>query len=432
VDYWAFLGPALVWAGSALLMWRFLSLALDRGRGALAWVYRPAIGNMAPTVVATMARQRRLIARSCVLIGLAIAFALSTATFNATYRQQAEADAQLTNGADVTVTESPGTRVSTTAGQRLARVPGVHAVEPMQHRYAYVGADLQDLYGINPKTIGRATALQDPYFQHATPRQAMRQLSGRPDGILVSAETVNDFQLHLGDQLRLRLQDADTQRYASVLFHYVGIVNEFPTAPKDSFLVANASYVAAKTGSDTVGTFLISTGGTNASAVARRIQAVVGSSASVTDIAATRGQIGSSLTSVDLSGLTKLELTMAMALVVGAAGLVVGLGLTERRRSVAVAAAVGATSRQLAGFVLAEVSFVAMGGLLLGGLIGYALTQMLVKVLTGVFDPPPAHLAHPWTYLTLIAVATVAAAASAASVATIRSRSYLQQDLREL
>jgi len=46
-----------------------------------------------------------------VLLALAVSFAISTAVFNATYHQQAEADARLTNGADVTVTEPPGTHV---------------------------------------------------------------------------------------------------------------------------------------------------------------------------------------------------------------------------------------------------------------------------------------------------------------------------------
>ena len=53
-------------------------------------------------------------------------------------------------------------------------------------------------------------------------------------------------------------------------FHYVGIVNEFPTAPKDSFFVANADYVAKTTGIDAVGAFLVDTGGTPPAAVADR------------------------------------------------------------------------------------------------------------------------------------------------------------------
>ena len=98
-------------------------------------------------------------------------------------------------------------------------------------------------------------------------------------------------------------QDAKT-----VPFHYVGIVNEFPTAPRDSFLVANASYIAGQTGSNAVGTFLVDTGGSNTSAVAASAKHLVGTSATVTDISQARGLVGSSLTSVDLSGLSKIEL----------------------------------------------------------------------------------------------------------------------------
>ena len=68
----------------------------------------------------------------------------------------------------------------------------------------------------------------------------MAQLAATPDGVLVSPETVSDFQLQPGDTIRLRLQSAADQQYHVVPFHYVGIAREFPTAPSDSFLVANA------------------------------------------------------------------------------------------------------------------------------------------------------------------------------------------------
>ena len=44
--------------------------------------------------------------------------------FNSTYAQQAEVDARLTNGADVTVTESPGANVGPGAAGRAGRDPG--------------------------------------------------------------------------------------------------------------------------------------------------------------------------------------------------------------------------------------------------------------------------------------------------------------------
>ena len=42
-------------------------------------------------------------------------------------------------------------------------------------------------------------------------------------------------------------------------------------------------------------------------------------------------------------------------------------------------------------------------GAILGGAAGWILSQMLVKVLGGVFDSPPEHLSVPWAYFGLIA-----------------------------
>jgi putative ABC transport system permease protein len=218
VSYWAFLGPGLLWIGGGLLTWRLVDILLRRRR-LLARSIRPLAGNLSNTVAATISRQRQLLARSIVLMALAIAFAASTATFNATYRQQATVDAQLTAGADVTVTESPGAQLGAGEATRLARVAGVRHVEPLQHRFAYVGSDLQDLYGVRPSTIGDATSLQDAYFQGGTAHELLSRLASRPDGVLVSAETVHDFQLRPGDQLSLRLLDSRSGQQRRVHFH---------------------------------------------------------------------------------------------------------------------------------------------------------------------------------------------------------------------
>jgi len=402
VSYWAFAGPALLWTGAGLLAWRLSDLVLRRGRPVVAFALRPLAGPLSDTVAASMSRQRRLLSKAVVLVALTASFAASTAVFNATYRQQAEVDARLTNGADVTVTESPGVVVGASFADELAKVPGVRSVEPVQHRYAYVGADLQDLYGVRTATIAKATSLQEAYFQGGTADQLIGTLAAKPDSLLVSLETVKDFQLQPGDPITLRLQDGRTKQLIPVPFHYVGVAKEFPTAPKDSFLLANADYITKMTGSDAIGTFLLDTGGNRPTNIANRVQNVVGSGAAVTDLLTSRRIIGSSLTSVDLAGLTKVELGFALVLMAPATGLVLFLGLAERRRTFALAAALGASRRQLAAFVWGESAFVAIGGLLAGAVSGYALTHMLVKVLTGVFDPAPSHLAVPWTYLTVV------------------------------
>jgi putative ABC transport system permease protein len=379
-----------------------------------------------------MRRQRRLLAGAVTLVALTAAFAGSTAVFNSTYKQQAEADARLSNGADVSVVESPGVHVGPQGATSLARVPGVKSVEPLQHRFAYIGADLQDLYGVRPATIGAAGKLQNGWFQGGSAASLMQKLKTHPDGVLVSAETVKDFQLHPGDMVRLRLQDSQTKQFKMIPFHYVGVAKEFPTAPKDSFFVANSDYVSRASGSNAVGTFLVQTDGTSPATVANRVRAQVGTSAQVTDIVNQRNVVGSNLTAVELSGLTKVELAFALILAASATGLTLGLGFSERRRTFAIASALGARGRQLGGFVWSESAFVTGGGLLLGAGIATGISIMLVKVLTGVFDPPPDTLAIPWTYLGgVIGLVLVAVAAAGALTLRALNRPAIEE-LRDL
>ena len=432
VNWYALLAPLLGWVGAGLLAYRIADLVLVRGRGRLVRVLRPLAGRLAPTVAGTMARQRRLLAGAVAMTALTAAFGASTAVFNSTYQQQAEADARLTNGSDVTVTESPGAQVGPGAGARLAAVPGVGSVEPLQHRFAYVGSDLQDLYGVRPQTIGAAGKLQDAWFAGGTARGLMASLAEHPDGVLVSAETVKDFQLHPGDLLRLRLQNGRTKQLTTIPFHYIGVVKEFPTAPRDSFFVANRDYVARTTGSDAVGEFLIQTDGTSPATVAGRVRTQVGPTAQVTDLVNQRRVTGSNLTAVEMSGLTKVELAFALVLAAAATGLALGLGFQERRRTFAIASALGARSRQLGGFVWSESAFVTGGGLALGALVAYAISQMLVKVLTGVFDPPPDSLAVPWGYLAAVGGLAIAAVLAAGGL-TLRALSRPAiEELRDL
>jgi putative ABC transport system permease protein len=431
VSYWAFAGPGLLWIGAGLLAWRLSDLMLSAGRRLVRFAVRPLTGNLAGTAASTMSRQRRSLARAIVLLGLAFAFAASTATFNATYRQQSEADAQLTNGADVTATAPVGSTDLGAAAANVRAIGGVRAVEQVQHRFGYVGSDLQDLFGVHPATIRKATALQDAYFTGGSAGALMNELAAKPDSILVSAETVKDFQLKAGDLINLRLPVAKGQ-LITVPFHYVGVVTEFPTAPKDSFFVANADYLAQRTGLGSANTLLIDTGGRSMAQVADRVRSTLGPGVTVTDIATTRRVVGSSLTAVDLAGLTRIELGFGAVLATAAGALVLALGLSERRRSFAIATALGATGRQLRGLVLSETVVLTVGGVVTGAVAGWALSQMVVKVLTGVFDPPPSQLALPWLYLGSVAGITVVALLGASVGMTLSGRRPVATILREL
>ena len=351
------------------------------------------------------------------IMGLTASFAVSTAVFNTTYVQQSRVDAQLTNGADVTAATTAATGLPAGAVVATRQLPGVSAVQPMMHRFAYVGSDLQDMYGIDPNRIGRATPMSDAFFQGGNAAGVLGALARRPDGVLVSAETVRDYQLRPGDLVRLRLQFASDRAYHIVPFHYVGIVREFPTAPRDSFFVANDSYISRATGSPAYQVMLVKVNG-SPPAVASKVRQILGpaSGAVVGDIDTQLKSTLSGLTALDLSGLTRLELAFAFILAAAASGLVLALGLVERRRTFAIASALGARSRQLGSFVWSEAIFVTVGGIVLGVLTGWGLSFIIVKILTGVFDPPPPHLFVPWFYLAALGVVTcgtiVAAGAS--------------------
>ena len=420
VDYWAFLAPLLFWLGMGLVALRLTRLALSRGRALITGIIRPATGALAPLVAAALARQPRRISGGIALTALAVAFATSTSIFNATYQSQARVDAELTNGADITVT---GTS-SAPAGQvldRLATLTGIVAAVPMQHRFAYVGTDLQDLYGIDAAAIGRAATMSNAYFGNGDAPASLAALRGTPDGVLVSDETVTDFQLEPGDTVNLRLQNATDHQYHIVPFRFIGIVREFPTAPRDSFLVANANYIAEMTGSDAAEVVLMKVAGDPAAVRARAAEVVKDvPGTKVHDITEARKLIGSSLTAIDLRGLTRLELGYAIVLSACAAGLVLGLGVLDRRRSFAVMAALGAKRPQLLAFLRSEALVIFLAGSALGIITGAVIAWMLVKLLTGVFDPPPDQLTVPWLYLGLLLAAAAASVAVGVGLAERR------------
>lgn len=407
VDYTAFLAPLCLWIGVGLLVLRIGGRALSVGRNVLARLLRPISRHLADPVAASLSRQSGRIAGGIALATLAFSFATAVAVFDTTYNAQLLVDAQLTNGADVTVT---GTS-AVPAGDRLEEIrkaPGVAAAEAMQHRFAYVGNDLQDLYGIDPGTIGHATTIADAYFGNRDARATLDRLAKTPDGLLVSQETVNDFQLTVGDLIKLRLQNAVDNQYRTVTFHFIGVVAEFPTAPHDSFLVANASYVAAQTGNSHSEVVLVR-GRSDPGAVALAIGGILGTESplKVTDLSQAARLIGSTLTAVDLRKLTAIELSFAVLLVAGATGLVLSLGFAERNRAATILSALGATSADIRRFSQAEAAIILIAGSACGFILGEAVAFLLVKVLTGVFDPPPDTLFQPWIYLALVASGAV-------------------------
>jgi putative ABC transport system permease protein len=336
-------------------------------------------------------------------------------------------------GSDVAVVQPPGARVDPRAADALRSAPGVRAVEPLQHRFAYVGSDLQDIYGVNAATFAGAAPLQDAFVPGSTISRVLATLQRTPDGVLLSAETLHDYQLHSGDLIRIRLQTGADKTYRPVPFHVVGQVNEWPTAPKDSFIVANSGYLSQVTGSDTVATFLVSTRRPVATAAALRTR-LHGTGAQVQDIRTARSQVqsASGLAAADLAGLSRLELGFAVALALACSALALLGGIVQRRRALVLLAALGATTRQRGRFVGIEARTLVLAGLAGGAVSGAVIAYLLVKILTGIFDPPPARATVPWPYLTWVVGMVVAVTVVVVSVVGRRVARAGPSDLRDL
>ena len=110
-------------------------------------------------------------------------------------------------------------------------------------------------------------------------------------------------------------------------------------------------------------------------------------------------QTVSSITTVDLTGISRIEEAFAVALAAAAMALFVTLAITERRHEFATMAALGASLRDIGAFVWSEVAVVLGAALLLAAVLGWLLSQMLVAMLQHVFDPPPTQLTVPWVFL---------------------------------
>lgn len=415
VDYTAFLAPLLVWIGLGLLSLRVVEAGLRRGTKPLTRLLAPVAGVLSRFVASGFSREARRLTGGIGLTALAFAFAASTAIFNETYRAQQRVDAALTAGADVTVTSRDG--IGHGAAAALSALPEVAGAQEMQHRFAYVGADLQDIYGIDPAHIGAATTIANAYFGNHDAAGTLAELARTPDGVLVSQETINDYQLAKGDTINLRLQGAD-HRYQPVPFRIVGVALEFPTAPKDSFLVANRHYIGKVTGDDGANVLLLR-GRSTPRALLDAVKGAIGDrpgleARSIDQAIAT---IGSSLTSVNLTGLTRIELVFALVMIAGSAGLMLALGLAGHRNACAVLTAVGARPRQVSGLIWSEALLLIVAGPLIGLPAGWLIAKLLVKLLTGVFDPPPEALVLPWPYLTAVVAVGVAVVATTAMLA---------------
>src|SRR5262249_32527807 len=143
----------------------------------------------------------------------------------------------------------------------------------------------------------------------------------------------------------------------------------------------------------------VRTGG-DPNALARRVAAATSRfGTSVKSIRQQTAQTVSSITTVNLRGISRIEEAFVVVLAAAAMALFVAVAVAERRHELATMTALGASLRRAAGFLWSEAVVVLVAALAFAALLGWLLAEMLVAMLQHVFDPPPDHLAVPWMFL---------------------------------
>ncbi|MEP6638723.1 MAG: FtsX-like permease family protein, partial [Chloroflexota bacterium] len=422
----SFIAPLLFWSGGTLLLLRIVTAALRRS-DRLSRLMTRVLGPGGGLAGRSLGARATTASRAIVVLALATSFATSVLVFDATYRQQQRVDAALTLGADLKAvpTVPANASVATTL-----RGPGIAGVTPFVDRVVYVGPEAQDLLAIDAGSLASVAPLADGFFRGATASQALDALRARPDAILVSSETATDYSIVPGDHLKIRVPDANG-KLVTVTFTMAGIALEFPTAPKDAFLVANQAYVVSQTGNDRI-SFVLAKADGDVGDAARQLSARAGNGWQVSDLTTTTARLANSITSVDLSSLVLIDVAFAVLIAAVGVALFLLAGIAERRRELATLTAIGAEPGQLRATLIGEAAVIGGAGIAAGLLTGALVGVALLQILAGVFDPPADQPAVPLAALVFM-IGTIVLAAIAALVIADRALARLAvvAELRE-
>jgi putative ABC transport system permease protein len=420
----SFVAPFLLWFGGSLLLLRIAGLALRRS-GRLSTLLGRLLGPGGSLAAPSLAARAAGASRLLVLVALSLSFAVSVSMFQATYGQQQRVDAELTLGADLKAVPNTASDASVITAVTAA---GAGAVSPFAQKVVYVGAEAQDLLAIDPATLASVSPLGDSFFQGSTAAAAMTALQQTPNGVLVSSETATDYSIVPGDHLKIRVPDA-SGALRPVDFQMVGVALEFPTAPKDAFLVANLDYVARQVADPRISFVLARTAGDgDTAAIAGRL----GDAWHVQGLSLVTSRLANSITSVDLQALVFIDILFALLIASVGAAMFVLAGVADRSRELAALQAIGADPGQVRSLLAGEVGTVGVAGLVAGLATGVLVGVTLLTILAGIFDPPADAPVMPWGTVSLIIAATAGALLLAFLLASrYASHMLVLRELRE-
>jgi putative ABC transport system permease protein len=440
LSFYVLLAPILAWIGATLLGARLIM----RAAGLLPVRSQARFGGLVSgTLRRGLKRRSRGLGTGTIGVSLALAFGTSVAVFVATYHAEKQADSSFIVGSDIRVTPSVLSPQPPSYANKLEQVAGVAAATPVMFHIhnTSLGADRKDMALIDPTTLQRAVNLHDSFLCPAAVRGlpglslpqsgnfcdlgaagAMATMQADPSAVLVDWEMFRDYNMNIGDPIKLTLTDT-FGRDIPVVFHIAARFKAFPGFPQHVDIVGNLTQYQQATGLTQADFFLVKTtdsGFQNVASVASAIRNGPGQSdplfVSTTAEALDRDQ--STLAALNLDGLGSLDSTYTTLMSASAIAIFVFGLMLERRKEYVTLRALGIRIRQLQALVIAESGLIAVVGLAIGMLVGLGMAYLYVQVLRPVFTLPPEQLSLPPAPLGILAGLVLFSMATSAILAS--------------
>jgi putative ABC transport system permease protein len=425
LSFYIFLAPFFAWVGFTLLTLRLIDSGLSKMSTVLASLFLRIFGEIGEIAGKSVARRASRISTAVTIIALTLSFGVSILIFQQTYSQEKQLDSQYIVGSNVRVTPALNTPQSADFASQL-QIPGVQGVTAVtRDTQALVGSEKNTVYGIDVSSFKQVAYLPDSFFVDGsaqktivamrdrtsnfapgTARQVLDSLTNTPNGVIISVEQAEKYNIFVGDPVLLRLYNRATNTYTDVPTVAVGLFIYFPTSAQDSDFILNRDFMTKSTGYKAMDYFLVKTN--PKPTVVQQVASIL--AAKFKNILPVRIQTTenvikaetSSLTSLNLGGLGRMELLYTV--LVTSLGLAIFLlaMVNERQREFGAMRALGANLGHLRRFLFAEATTIGGLSLVIGAIVGVLLAFLLVMLLGVLFTIPAHGLVMPgWEFLAL-------------------------------
>ncbi len=431
LSFYIFLAPFLAWIGVILLTLRLVDSGLSRASIGIAAGFRALFGDIGEVAGKSVARRAARISAAIAVIALTLSFGVSLALFQQTYATERRLDTQYLVGADIRFTPALN-RPQTPDFARKLQIPGVSGVTAVaRDTLALVGWEKNTVYGIDLPSFRQVAYLPDSFFVDGaaqrtinamrdrtndyapeTARQVLDALAATPNGVIISVEQAQKYNILVGDPVLIRLYNRVNGQYTDIQAKAVGLFIYFPTSAQDSDFILNRDFMTKRSGNPAMDYFLLKTDGQAATikGVSDRLTAQYKTTMPVR-VLNTETVVkteSSSLASLNLGGLGAMERLYTLLVTSMGLGIFLLAMINERQREFGAMRALGANLGHLRRFLFTEAATIGGLSLVIGAVVGVGLAYMLVMLLGVIFTIPAHALAWPGLELLTLAALVIA------------------------